>query len=312
MANREALWGVSEQYGNQVLNTIGGIALYKATNWYRNNYKNIKTGLDVYYAQGNQKKMARFRRNGYKRRRIGRRYGRKRRFYRSKRLAGRVRRISKMLRSKGIRNTEIKYINNFDVQLGNRPTTTLPAQFCFTSQVTQGTGREDRIGAKIFVRKLNLKFQIRANSAATNPETYVRILIIRDKQPASATVGPIYNDLFDFPAPLPTSAAIDQGATTMAFTMQTFKKMNDRIKGRFQWLFDKWVKVSNDEGTGHSTITFNKIINVFKPAYYGDLPSDGDRGPGHIYMYLVSNEGKQSNTAWPDVNYSCRMSFTDV
>jgi len=158
---------------------------------------------------------------------------------------------------------------------------------------------------------LNLKLQIRANSTATQPETYVRVLVLRDKQPASGTVGPIYADLFDFPQTLPASGDSDQTRATMALSMMTRRHTNNRIAGRFQWLYDRWFKVSNEAGTGHEVVTINKIINIFKPTHFGDLPSDGDRGPGQLYLYLISNEGKQPTTAWPAVDWSSRLSFTD-
>lgn len=312
MSNREALWGVSEKYGNAVLNTLGGIALYKTTNWFRNHYKNIKTGLDTYYAIKPKTQMARFKRRGFKRRRVSRRYGRKRRFYGAKRLARRVSSISRMLRSKGVRNTEIKYHEISGKTNANRPTTSVPAVKCLTADISQGTGNEDRIGAKIFIRKVNLQFQLRANNLSTSPETYVRILLIRDKQPASPTVGPIYADLFKFPQALPASADPDQSPSTMAMTMMTRKHTSNRIAGRFQWLHDKWYKVSNEAGVGSEIITIRRHMSIFKPCFYGDLPSDGDRGPGHIYMFAISNDGRNTVTSHPAFDWSVRLSFTDV
>lgn len=307
MSNREAIWGVSEHHANQVLNTVVGLGVYKATNWFRNNYKNIKTGLDTYYAIKPKTQMARFRRTGFKRRRLSRRYGKKRRFYRSKRgLAGRVRRISRMLRSKGVRNTEIKYNDTYNATYMDPPSVSGPIPTVLTS-IARGTTQNDRIGAKVFIRKIRFQAVITAGAAPTYPEQYGLIYIVRDKQPASETVAPTYYDMFKFPIALPPS-----GQAQGNLAMMTMRHIGNRMQNRFQVLAKWRFKVVAESGAGAKTVYINKTIPVFKPCYYGTASDLSTRGPGQIYAYYISSDPSTTSANQIQIQTVQRVSFTDI
>lgn len=298
---------------NQLSYGVGAFAVataYKGLRTFINNKGLIK---DVYELSGtNQTKMAR----RFKRRRIG---GRKRRNGRRSRrggrrgggLAKRVARISRMLRSKGIASTEIKWQNVAGSALPINPLTSARgADLWFTENIVDGTTKSNRIGAKIFIRNLRMRFLLSASSTATYPEQYVRWIIVRDKKPASSSNSPELQQLFM------TNNVPGSGATQAQgnLSMVTYGWYNNRHSGRFQVLSQGMTKLVNESGAGEKTKWFKINKKIQKPCSYGLGVSTPpiDIGVGHIYMYFWSSEPSATTANKPNVTFEYRLTWTDV
>lgn len=304
-----AAFGTSNtRYLENTLLTFGASAIIGGLNWFRENYQHVKTGLDLYY-QLNEKKMVyrkgrgkrTYRRRGYKRRRL-RRYGRRRGG-----LRRRIRAISSMLRRKGIRNSEIKFLQNTgSVAVNTVQANQFPIQNL--AEIAAGDGKANREGAKVFIRHIRIRGLVRTTEgAATFPENYIRFLIVRDKVPHSPTAEPHLTDVFNFPNTAPATTY-----NTAAINMMPWKYADNRFARRWQVLAQWGMKISSVNATGDSTRMFKKNIRVMQPAYYGASLTDQDLGPGQIYLYAWSTEPKSTLPDAPTLTFAYRVTFTDV
>jgi len=295
-----------EQFNNYLIG-LGVSSVYSAIRWYRNNHAEIKLTYDL-LQQLQKKKMARrfgrkrnYRRRGYKRRRISgrRRYGRAK-------LSRRIRSISRMLRSKGIRSTEIKYVDSNGGGTVTRLQSSNVADLKFTKDIAQGNAYNQRVGGKIFVRKIRMYIMFTASSTSTYPEQYVKWLVVREKTAITAGAVPDIGQVISAPV---TSPATQGGGNQ---TIMTSKYVNNRFQNRFQVLWSGLTKVVNESGSGEKTRLFKKTIKVFKPTEYGINPDGTDLGPGQIYLYMWSSDPTTASANQVSYQYFYRVSFTDV
>lgn len=302
----------SETEYNTWLNTFITSSAISGVKWYANNYDTVKKAYELYKSTFGQTQMARYRKRGFKRRRV---HGRKKRYGRRKYgrrggLGRRVRSISRFLRNKGLRNIETKY---FDIhadptapQYAYRWDVTRDPQITFTQDILQGNQYDMREGAKIFVRKIRMYAMFTASSTSSYPEQYIRWFVVRDKRPDSSTVIPklgdiLYNEI--------ATSASSQAYGNLA--LMTFKEINNRQAGRFQFLAQGMHKVVNESGTGEKTVLWKKTISVRQPCYYGTSTGANDLGCGHIYFFAYSSDGSSVDANYPLMQYACRVYFTD-
>lgn len=295
---------------------LGVATAYNFVTHWRNNYDSYKQAYELYNQfrssrkeRRQEEKMARrYRKSGYKRRRTGKyKYGKRRRGKRGYGgLARRVSKISRMLRTKGVRNTEIKYQEVQSTVAVGPMTTALAPVLSFTNVIGTGSGYAARTGGKVFVRKIKLWIMLGAKTGATNPEQYVRVFVVRDKQPAAAAGLPLFTDVAS-----PAATAVTN-QTTGNLSLMTFQWINNRFDGRFNILWSGMFKVVNESGSGEKTRLIKKIIKVFKPAEFGQSNTGTDLGPGQLYLYAYSSDPTTTSTNQVDMNYAYRLSFTDV
>jgi len=247
----------------------------------------------------------------WKRRRVSKRkYGRKSKRYGRRRFGrrrGRMGKLGRRLRSKGIFAAEIKYL---DAEItGGRAlkfSSTRDPLVTFTN-ISEGVDYQSRIGAKVFIRKVRLGMQIGASEDDNAPnEQYVKWVVVRDKTPdlpaVPANLGEVLSGWY------PNPGTTDQGWLDM-FPM---RHINNRLANRFQWLWSGMTKVIKDPGAGQQNVLIKKTINVFQPCYYGAEDALNDRGGGQIYMFFWSNNTNVASDEHPYINMVSRISYTDV
>lgn len=301
----------NEDQANYALGSFAVATAYSGLKWFRNNHGEIKLAHEAYNNVFRKKEMAKYRKRGFKRRRVGRyggKYRKRGRGRRSARLARRVRRISRIISSKGLNSTEIKYRDLlFDWQV-SKPESNNQPNINFSSGIVQGDDYNQRNGNKIFIRKINLHFMISASTTSTNNEHWIRWIVVRDKMPDSGSVAPFYSEIFE-------SSWTAAGAATQAATNQSFfimRYINNRYKNRFQWLWTGVTKVSKDGGTDANIKWFKKKIKVFKPMYFeGDNP-DSYRSVGQLYLLAFSTEPTATVANMPRIVGKYRISYTDL
>lgn len=259
-----------------------------------------------------KKKMAR--RYG-KRRRVSRRssrrrYGRRRFRRGGRRYSRSTRGLYRRLRNKGIFSTEVKYRD--DELLGyrvQRVNSTLFPCITFTN-LSEGVTYQERIGAKLFIRKIKLYLQFGAGDAGSLPqdETYIRWALVRDKVPDTSSNPPFITEPFDFFYPNP----VDFNQATAGMCM--FRHVNNRFAKRFQYIWGGMTKVSVNSAAGYERTIIKKIVKINKPVQYGVGDDLSDIGPGQLYFYVWSDQygPNEQNSVYPYMNCYYRVSFTDT
>lgn len=238
---------------------------------------------------------------------------RRRRYGRRGRKAGRTRRLSSKLFRKGITNVEVKYRDNGKSILAefltNNPGT---APTNILEGISQGVGVGQFLGGKLFIRHIKFYAMVRAAVVPSEavPESYVHLLIVRDRQPADGQATPKLKDIFqsyfqDDIDPT-TQSQVDWG-------IMPFKWTNNRLRGRFQWIWHKIVKVNAGENTGGYSKFIKKRIAVMKPWHLQgeNFAGSSNRGPGQLYLFVWSNAFPGAGENFPVVNTVWRVSFTD-
>lgn len=321
-------------------------------------FKRFKTGFSL-LGQPTQTEMAR---SGFKQRKRFR--GRtktitkRRRKYR-RGMGGikrRVRRISRTMYRKGLNAVEIKYKqfsegtnrNNAGsnvlygiseaVLQGSATSFPLTAKNSPSASIAIGSGKEQRVGNRIFLRHLRIKGGVWANTSANAAnEVYVRIMVVRWKQAqgdptTQVSTVPTADNTFDSvnaAAPRYNGTGINTtftlSADNYAYVMANFsnqwKYMHNRWKNDYQILWKKTIKVSKETGVNAEKRFFKANIPIFKPASFAGV-TDTDAQDGHIYIYYwcdcVSQNPAQLpfdgtfSALRPSLGYTYRLSWTDL
>lgn len=147
-------------------------------------------------------------------------------------------------------------------------------------EIAQGDTDSTRTGNSILAKSLAFRFLINMNPSAT--QTYVRILLIQDKQQIADT-GPSITDVLH-------SASVQS-----LLLIQHI--------GRFQVLHDQVVDLDNSLRTTKMTKLYKKLHTHIR--YNGSAASDIQKNG--YYLMVLSNEA--TNT--PTVFYNTRLSFYD-
>lgn len=256
-----------------------------------------------------EKKMARGRR----------RYGRggskfKRRRKSNRRRGGllkKIKRINSKLFRKGIFNIETKYLRT-----GVTLQVTVPAPNSSSSNITnimstltRGEDFDEMNGGKIFVKNLRMQYFLRGPSSMPT-DSFVRVMVVRDKQPASPSVGPQLLQLNDF-----YSASIPTTQSDADLAMMNWKYTHSNWAGRFQVLYSRLHVVSPDlQGYYAKNKFVTSTIRVNKPWYTAATEAqtnDAQRGVGQLYLVAYSNAIVGTPADAPYLNVAWRASFTD-
>jgi len=174
---------------------------------------------------------------------------------------------------------------------------------------TVGAGLNQRVGRKIFVRKIKVHGQIQcspqAAQAAADTACKIRLALVQDQQTNAAqmTGAQLYND-----------------AGVSSTTINTFQNPNNF--GRFRVLKDKMVVISNLNLTGSPTandviqaswkgqfkftVNFKKPVEVHFNATNGGTVADIVDNSFHILA------GTDNSTYAPSLAYYCRVCYKDV
>jgi hypothetical protein len=160
------------------------------------------------------------------------------------------------------RNTETKFIDTaIDGTTGIVFGTALIVNL---SQMTQGTADTQRIGDRVKLKALNLKY----NCIATDASNRMRVTIIRWKEDSSSSVPSntqVYQNLFN--------------------TIQTFFQYDGIKSGKFEVLYDKCEDIELSNGNlqiyRHKYMKLNKFLGF----------TGSTSAKGHIYCIVNSDSG---------------------
>jgi len=180
------------------------------------------------------------------------------------------------------------------------------ADLSLTKDIAQGQAYNQRIGGKIYVRKIRIYIIFTASSTATYPEQYVKWMVVREKTAITAAAVPDIGQVVSVPVNSPTTQ------TGGNQTIMTSAYINNRFQDRFQVLWQGLTKVVNESGSGEKTRLYKKTIKVFKPAEYGTTAGATDLGPGQIYLYMWSTDPTTTSANQVTYQFFHRVSFTDV
>ena len=84
-----------------------------------------------------------------------------------------------------------------------------------------------------------------------------------------------------------------------------------KLADNYTVLYDKVIKVANENGGDRFYKIIKKNIRVNQPCHWDD---GGNRGDGHVFVFWFTDITSQPETApWiPAVFMSARTTFTDV
>ncbi len=223
-----------------------------------------------------------------------------------------IKRINRTLYRKGIFSTEIKYLRTgYTIQIPvPSPTSTSTNITNIMETLTKGDDYDEFMGGKVFIRNLRMQYFLRAPTTL-NFDAMVRVMVVRDTQPANANTPPQLNTINDFYiASIPTS----QSDADLNFMM--WKHINSNSAGRFQILYNRVHIVNGDYQSYYGKNHFvKKTIKVMKPwhsAAREATPIMDARGVGQLYLITFSNAIVANGSDAPFLNIAWRASYTDV
>lgn len=256
---------------------------------------------------------------------------RRRRKFRGLSNRKRIRRIWTYMRNKGLRNIETKYVTgNFDsggsAAGANRITTlqnqtSIERKITFSDPIPEGSSRLTRVGSKIFIKSLKLRFYIEAPDATT-PETfvpsenYIRIIIVREKEglgSSNINVLPTVRHVFqnNLVADSDDPTTVEANDSRAQFIAMYYRYYKNKFADNYTVLHDRTYKVANQQGAERYYRLAKRIIKVNQPCTWDDA---NNRGDGHLYMFAFTDitSTPETDNAIPRLFCSWRMTFTDV
>jgi len=182
--------------------------------------------------------------------------------------------------NKIIKMEEVKHLDyNLSQNVFDTGTLTL------LSGMTQGSGETQRVGLKVYCKRIDTILQFTANSVATRPQT-MTVWLILDKQGYNA---PAITDILE---------PINLGSTLAPYSLYNWNYLN-----RFKVLAKRMATVDlNDKET--KIITFGVNVNKIM-TYIGA----GTTFTNQIYFLTISDEANV--LALPTVRCTNRITYTD-
>jgi len=269
-----------------------------------NAFKRRRTGFTVNAGSGsNTQKKMRF----SKRRRVGSRTITRRRRRGRTGLRRKFTRFSRTLRRKGILAIETKYseglLDNFTIEPWDDTDPTLsPTRNGHVTAIAQGINASQRIGGKIWIRKLRLHIFVSAHPTAGLNEQYIRVFVIRDLAPLVPDVSASGSTRIGY--------YLQATGTNANLNLMPWQYINSYRAPRPQILYTALIKVSRETGSDFQYKAWKKTINVFKPCHYDSASANTDVGKGQIYCFWYTNE--TNVVAPPKVEFAWRVSYTDA
>ncbi len=153
----------------------------------------------------------------------------------------------------------------------------------FGPYLAQGTSVTTRLGDKISIQSLSMRFNIKL-AALEADGVSVRLLVVYDRLPSGA----------------------DAGVTDMltADSILAPYQILEPFRGRFQFLADRTIEFSANEGEFNDTLFIKRTFNV---KYNGNAANVTDCEKGNFLVVGLS----RGNAAAIDIDYSYRFRFTD-
>lgn len=139
--------------------------------------------------------------------------------------------------------------------------------------IATGTSNVHRIGRKILMRSVYLQFSIQRSPFDVEPDTFVRIMIVLDKQTNGAV--PTWGNILDLP-----------GSTNNTLELQSPNNLN--TSKRFVTLWDKRFHL---QGTYHTGRIFKKYISLNHTTQYnGANATIGNISSNSLLFCVTSNK----------------------
>lgn len=246
--------------------------------------------------------MARFRRRGFKRRRLGRR-----RIFRRRRVFRR--RFRRQLTRIGIGRPERKFVDT------PVPSATVPA---FATSVTpilltgiaEGSDNNERIGRRVLLTNLQIRLLFTAEQETVTPLPYItfRLLIVRDSQFTGTNV-PTLGDVL---------------GTTWINSIWAFNDLQVQGTSRFRTMVDKiWVQYASTWDAdpdpdllvaGQVNARFWKYYKKMRKELFFNGPTDvpSDSGRNAIWMFIFKQDPNGVVPLNGLVEGGIRIRYTDV
>lgn len=217
-------------------------------------------------------------------------------------------RFRRTVRRKGLLAIETKYFEGSftdirPVPWDNADPTLSPQRLSHFTAIAGGSGQSARVGGKIWVRKLRVKFF--ANAFPASParnEQYIRIYIIRDLAPLQEDVSSAGSTRIGY--------YLQSTGVNENLNLQPYNYINTFRTPRPQILYTKLIKVSRETGSDYQYKTWKKTINIYKPTHYAGPSSNANAGMGQIYMFAYTNELDPASA--PYLSWSWRLMYTDA
>lgn len=153
----------------------------------------------------------------------------------------------------------------------------------FGPYMQQGTTDGTRIGDKITVKTLSLKFNVKLNALEADG-TSLRLVLLWDRRPAGAQAA--VTDIFE----------VDD--------MLTHYNVKGPNKGRFQFLFDRMITFDSVQGEWNDNYFIQRDFQVEFQGNAGTI-ADVEKG-----LFILAGFSK-GNAAAITVNYGWRFRYTD-
>lgn len=242
----------------------------------------------------------------------------------------RIRRIWSFMRRQGLRNSETKYIqatfaSGTAVASSTRITVlsnpdSLSAKLCLSQGIAAGTGQQQRIGQKVLLKKLRIRFFFTAppkddsGEVFVPQENHIRFMIVREKEALGAVVGDtnpslyhIFQNVIGSDTQSPTTP--QAGDSRLQF-ISLYKYYSSKFADNYTVLLDRTIKVANEDGGDRYYRMFKYNINIMQPCLWDHV---GNRGDGHIYLFWFCDITSVNETAGhiPLAHMSYRLTFAD-
>jgi hypothetical protein len=183
--------------------------------------------------------------------------------------------------------TELKFL---DTTWNVNPSATGQIVLDSVNEVAAGTGESQRVGRKVTIKSINMRFVPNLNSTASaaNTDDGMRVILYHDKQCNGAA---------------PNVVDILESADYLSFN-------NLSNKNRFRILMDKYVDLSSASGI---SATFGKIAKTKQFYMKCNIPIEFSSTTGGIAEIRSNNIGVLciSDKGVSDVNGNVRIRFSD-
>lgn len=221
-------------------------------------------------------------------------------------------------------NSERKYYQLFYIQdMTDGGTATPPTGFTTIRDLTgfpiQGTGRQQRIGNRITLSSIHIKYSVyypAENTTWNNIDASLaaRVIIFQWFDEASGAHTPVMNEILDFSAQMGTGNFVDRQIQVLCpynknYSTQ-FKILYDKIHTiRLNPVYDYLAGTDTWKSTMLSGDDVNQIT-IYK--FTGEVsyitPNAANDGDNHVFMAVLSDS---SAAPHPRIEASIRVSYYD-
>jgi hypothetical protein len=178
--------------------------------------------------------------------------------------------------------------------------------FQLTNGIKQGSGVNERVGRKIFLKSLYMRGFARLNRSAEAFPAVCRMALVFDKQSNGNT--PVLGDIFREIDNMGSMSVVDYSSP-----------MNINNTARFTILLDKTFALQNYSSSSatddnHSAIVpirFYKKLNLFTQFNEGNTGTVSDISSGALYLIFITNYNNSTQDEATCLDYTVRLRYTD-